>query len=203
MARPGLINHRKFKLLARLIGDRAKALGHLEFLWAAAYENGDEFLGGSDEVEALAEWDGEPGELLKYMLKSGFIDQNGKGFMVHDLWDHAPDYVRKRRERELTRQKKGEALERSLTGQCPGSDRSVDPPPAPAPAPSSQGTPLSPPTGGPVADRRFRIRELTPDQLTAYLSRQRDRLRADPSDRQAQKEAEKAMAEFRRREVRT
>ena len=45
MARPGLTQHRKFLRLARTLGNEALALGSLEFMWGACYQNGDEYLG--------------------------------------------------------------------------------------------------------------------------------------------------------------
>ncbi len=125
MARPGLTRHRKFLRLARLLRSEALARGHLELLWESAYEAGDEYLGDGDDVEAAARWAGEPGTLVLALLTAGgddlpgFIEEDPnrpRHYRVHDLWDHAPDYVRKRRERERQRQAKGAAL-REVTGR--------------------------------------------------------------------------------------
>lgn len=152
MARPGLMRHKKFARLARLIGNEVLARGHLELLWEVAYENGDDLVGDAGDLEHLTKWDGEPGALAAAMTQAGFVDQEEGGqYRVHDLWDHAPDYVRRRRQRENERQEKGAGLRRSVvsdqavTGQSP-TDAGQRPPngrpraPAPAPAPTQEAT---------------------------------------------------------------
>ena len=125
MGRPGLTLHRKFKRLARVLDGTLPgwgavvARGALELLWDAAYEAGDDYLGDSDDVETTAGWRGAPGALTQALLMAGgddapgFIepcpDRPGR-YRVHDLDDHAPDYVAKRRAREMDRRKKGVTL---------------------------------------------------------------------------------------------
>jgi hypothetical protein len=113
MARPTLFRHRKFSRLVRILGSEALALGHLELLWSAAYEAGEEIVGDSPDVEYAAKWTGEPGKLTESLTQCGFLDSTENGFVIHDLWDHAPEYVRKRRARELERRTKGAKLRRS------------------------------------------------------------------------------------------
>ena len=136
MARPGLTRHRKFKCLSRLLGSKAIALGSLELLWEVAYENGDDLLGKAEDVEYQAGWQGDAGVLVFALKESEFIDQEGELYRVHDLWDHAPDYVRKRLKREQKLRETGAKL-KTLTGQRPDGDRSVSSTPCtqhPAPA---------------------------------------------------------------------
>jgi len=171
MARPTLINHRKFRRLCALTGlDEPTILGHLEFLWMSAYESGDDFVGDSVDVELAARWKGEPGVLTKALLEcggdgmGGFIDAvNGSQFIIHDLWDHAPEYVQKRLKRELERRERGEARkrqyvsrERPLTAEWRAKEdlgnlnkdignfrqnkAELGTPPAPAPAPAPAPT---------------------------------------------------------------
>jgi hypothetical protein len=160
MGRPGLPRHRKFRRLERSLGSHNLARGALETIWDVAYENGDEYLGDSSDVEAAARWDGEAGKLTKALLDagggdgSGFIEEmQGKPgrYTVHDLWHHAPDYVRKRRRREDDRRRKGDPVgsadaDSSVDSQYPPDDGHWTPspdcqtgvafPPAPAPAPN-------------------------------------------------------------------
>ena len=181
MGRPGLSRHRKFKRLARSLDDEARGFGEtlargcLETLWDAVYESGDDYLGDANDVEALAGWNGKAGLLTAALLgagggegAAGFIEEapNKPGrFQVHDLWDHAPDYVRKRRSRENERRTRGAEL-RSLTGQRPEDDRAADgqcpptsdgesedgrtrtPAPAPTPTPAPARTPAPSRAGG-------------------------------------------------------
>src|ERR1700731_1297764 len=108
MARPGLPRHRKFRrLVAVLRLPEAHVRGLLELLWDSAYENGDPFLGDAADVELAAGWTGEPAPLASPTLPCGAPGRPGlihplpdPAFAIHDLWDHAPDYVRKRRQRE-------------------------------------------------------------------------------------------------------
>lgn len=147
MARPGIIRNRKFVRLTRALGNQALALGSLELLWSAAYESGEDAIGTPEDVETLAAWQGEPGKLFEALRDAGrpdrfgFIEEieNRPGvWRIHDLWDHAPDYVRKRRSREQERQLRGAELarsavtDRSATGQGPPNGST------PAPTPISQ-----------------------------------------------------------------
>lgn len=116
MARPTLFTHRKFARLADDLGSEALALGHLEFIWSAASQSGDDLLGDARDVELAARWKGKPGELCHALLTAGgaagpgFIDERGGLYFIHDLFDHAPDYVRRRAEREASRVASGRTL---------------------------------------------------------------------------------------------
>jgi hypothetical protein len=121
VARPTLRNNPKFTRLVRALGgDVSRARGCLEQLWDVAYENGNEFIGDSDDVEFAAHWVGEPGILTQALLDAGgparphgFIEKDPDRagcYRVHDLWDHAPLYVEKRAKRESEREAKGKTL---------------------------------------------------------------------------------------------
>ncbi len=58
---------------------------------------------------------GRSGSIVQGGWQVGFLDQTGEVYSVHDLWDHAPDYVRKRYEREKTRKLKYSPRNRGLT----------------------------------------------------------------------------------------
>jgi hypothetical protein len=119
LGRPTLSTHRKFNRLARVLGSDVAARGHLEILWESAYQSGDDYLGSSQDVESAAHWAGESGLLTKALLEAGgvgnagFIEEDPERpghFRVHDLFENAPDYVQKRRERELNRKARGVTL---------------------------------------------------------------------------------------------
>lgn len=113
MARPSLDRNPKFKRLVRTLGvPKPHVRGYLELLWDVAYECGNPVIGDSHAIEAAAEWPGKEGELTAALLeaggrgRSGFIDAvDGEDgiYQIHDLADHAPDYVKKRRQREMER----------------------------------------------------------------------------------------------------
>ena len=131
MARPTLFTHRKFARLAADIGSEAAALGHLEFIWAAAGQSGDDLLGDARDVELAARWRGEPGVLLAALMTAGgaagagFIEERGGLYYVHDLFDHAPKFVAKRAEREAARVASGRTISeiRSEAGKLGGRPR--------------------------------------------------------------------------------
>lgn len=126
MARPGLTSHRKFHRLVRMLSEhvapvhpRVVARGILEMVWEPSYESGEDYLGTADDIEALVGWTGAKGALAKALADCG--KPEGFGFLepiqasgadqetrykIHDLWHHAPDYVQKRRSRELERREK-------------------------------------------------------------------------------------------------
>lgn len=117
MARPGLGTHRKFRRLERALGSRITARGVLELLWDSCYEAGDDYVGTAEDIEHAIGWTGDAGVLTRALAEAGlpagvgFIERvEGVGgdpvYRVHDLWHHAPEYVAKRRQRELQRQGK-------------------------------------------------------------------------------------------------
>lgn len=127
MARPGLDKHPKFRRLMHMLGERKSHVrGYLECLWETAYETGNPVIGDDVDIELAADWPGEPGKLATALLtcggdgRVGFIEEvvtdcnalnNGlrnsvtKTFQVHDLFDHAPEYVTHRRTKEAERRK--------------------------------------------------------------------------------------------------
>jgi hypothetical protein len=120
MARPTLFAHQKFRRLAHMLGaPDPHVTGYLELMWHVAYESGNPRLGDATDVELAAKWPGEPGKLCDAMLRcggdgrAGFIEEDPDRpgtFQIHDLFDHAPDYVRKRGEREAERVRLGKTL---------------------------------------------------------------------------------------------
>lgn len=158
MARPGLTGHRKFRRLARALGSQIAARGVLELLWDSCYESGDDYIGAAEDIEHAVGWSGEVGMLTKALAEAGaplgvgFIERlEGTGepvYRVHDLWHHAPDYVAKRRKREIERQDKADPMcppngaERRRISECLDGDVR---PPSPSHSPShSPGKNVSP-----------------------------------------------------------
>jgi len=185
MGRPGLSKNRKFPRLVRALQPECKrfaeqaARGSLELLWDTAYENGEDYVGDAADVEAAARWIGKPGILCRALLtaggegESGFIDEIPERpghFVIHDLYDHAPEYVKKRMAREASRIEKGQtisairreaALKRHHKTDATGNQlqtavvhtaANVETP-APAPAPAHAPAPFSAPD---IRDERRR-----------------------------------------------
>ncbi len=128
MARPTIFTHPKFLMLRHLTGlSIPAAIGHLECLWHVGYQSGNPYLGNAGCVALAAHWDehGRSGtdspvpprspvptaqDFVSALLESGFIDEVSDGkYEIHDLHEHAPEYVSRRREREN---------ERKITKKC-------------------------------------------------------------------------------------
>jgi hypothetical protein len=109
MARPGLRQHPKFRRLVHLLAEpEPHVLGYLECLWLAGYERGDEVLGDELDVELAAEYPGKRGRLFAALLDARLIDRLDDGrYAIHDLYVNAPEYVRKRLDREAARRAAG------------------------------------------------------------------------------------------------
>lgn len=142
MARPTLERHRKFKQLWTRLPSlgipreyaRHCARAFLEFIWDSANESGDPYFDDEENLEAVAEWAGQPKKLAGLLIDCGFVDEiEGGGIEIHNFWDHCPDYVRKRFRRESERKGKtapkcrqsrvNTAQWRDETGQVPDNDR--------------------------------------------------------------------------------
>ena len=133
MARPGLTKHRKFGRLVRLLGSKYVAMGVLECLWEPCYESGDDHVGTAEDIAFSVGWPkNHAAKLAGALHESGFVDSVGDGeYKAHDLFDHAPEYVKRRHRREAERKVRGtdfdrRASDRLVTDQSTVSDRSVD-----------------------------------------------------------------------------
>ena len=137
-----MMSHRKFRRLVALTRlPEAHVRGLLECLWDAAYETGDPFVGDSTDVEAAARWNGHQGDFTAALLQAGGDGQAGYiealdgvpgRYSIHDLHDHAPEYVKNRWRREQERRSTGSRFrenrtvtDRSLMDQRQISDDSV------------------------------------------------------------------------------
>ncbi len=156
MARPDLFTHPKFLRLSMALGSRMAAAGALECVWRMGYESGDPFVGEAAVVEYACEWKGEAGMLARELVQAGFLEETAEGLEIHDLYDHAPDYVRKRKARQDERAaaRRTESTERrTVTGQGTDDDRTVTRTPSPSPSPlptPKENPPVAPPAGGAV-----------------------------------------------------
>ena len=168
MARPGLMDNVKFKLLCRILSlPRPYVRGLLEVLWDVAHTSGNPVLGTSDAVEAAAEWPGERGTFFAAMRECRLIDQrDDDAWEIHHYWHHAPEYVKGRLRKE--RQRRGETEPTvTVTGQSRdshgnGPEVRATPSPSPSPSPSPTNTPLTPQGG--EAERGIKAAEEAADQ---------------------------------------
>ena len=130
MAKPELRDHRKFLKLKRLLGaPTPHVMGYLECLWLRGYQTGSPIIGDSLDVESAAEYPGEIGTFTKAALDAGFIDLGEDGrYSIHDLFEHAPSYAKKRMSRRGTAPKSSRADTKTPETLPRGSENAEKPP---------------------------------------------------------------------------
>ncbi len=130
MAKPELRDHRKFLKLKRLLGaPTPHVIGYLECLWLRGYQTGSPVIGDDMDVESAAEFPGEIGTFTKAALDAGFIDCDEAGvYTIHDLFEHAPSYAKKRMKRRGTDQKPSRTDKKPPKTLPRGSENTEKPP---------------------------------------------------------------------------
>ena len=86
-----LPRHWKYRKLKRMIG--CAPMEHLVLFWTTVAEqipNGRLEGWDAEDIEAAAEWDGEPGVLFSAMLSCRFIDEIDGCYVPHDWAEHQP-----------------------------------------------------------------------------------------------------------------
>ena len=98
MAKHTTTQCRKFKRALRELSiPGPHLLGYLEYIWQSANLEGNPVFADMDEVEAAAEWSGEPRTLATALIDTGWLDRREDGKIeVHDYWEHAPKFVQER-----------------------------------------------------------------------------------------------------------
>lgn len=132
MARRTLDRHPKFKRLFRELRiNRALARGHLELWWDSAHDKSCPIFESAAELEACAEWEGEPGALAAKLVDVKLADALPKGrLQVHDYWDHCPEYVWKRQHYRLNKTAENSRKRQKMAENLPP-DPDTDPKPLP------------------------------------------------------------------------
>jgi hypothetical protein len=101
VARSELRQNLKFRKLQKLLSIPVPfVVGLLECLWQCGYESGSDFLGSDEDVEMAAEWPYDAGKFVKALASTRFIDKRGENWHIHDLYENAPDYVKKKMNRK-------------------------------------------------------------------------------------------------------
>jgi len=151
MARPGLDENRKFRLLVGMLKmPRPHVRGHLEMMWDSCNQDGNPVFENADFVEAAAEWGGGKGAWADALVTCGFLDRDGERFIIHDFAENAPEYVRARWRKQQERKRKATMSRDSHVTVTPMSHT-----PAPAPAPAPAPLPMPWPCSTPLCAGRF------------------------------------------------
>jgi len=115
MARPGLFKHRKFARLASRLRSPILAVGVLETLWYVCGETCDDRVGTAADLAFALKWTDKRIDIACVLHESGFLDCDADGhYVVHDFWDHCPQFVKRRREREDARRADGAATKAAV-----------------------------------------------------------------------------------------
>ncbi len=184
MAKDGLFQTTKFKgLCRRLRIPRAHALGHLELMWFSAYERLSPDFRSAAQVEDAAEWEGESGVFAETLADPDirFLDHDDEGYVIHDFWEHAPEYIKKRAHRAKidwranTDPEAPTATERLPSSCHPAATQLPDGCQADAyptePNPTEPiSSPKAPQAGGPKKKASKRFKPPTAEEVSAYVA---------------------------------
>src|SRR3990167_9648408 len=116
MAVPSFTKSPKYRLLVRqaqivLSIGQALLRGLLETMWDCAHSTGNPEFNSIEELEAAADWMGSDGVFANLLLKMKWVDElEGGRLLIHDYWDHAPDYAKDKFMRDARRQVAGKTL---------------------------------------------------------------------------------------------
>lgn len=107
----GTQDHVKFRTLKTLLKvPRVVASGILTELWslaATSADSGDIGRYSNLQIAASMEWEGDPDELIDALVQSGWVDEDEEHrLVVHDWYEHAPDYIKKRINRKQNKLQK-------------------------------------------------------------------------------------------------
>jgi hypothetical protein len=107
VAKPELLFHVKLGRLQRTLGIRKyEAVGILECLWQHGYSCVSDAVGTAADLAWIVDWPDEDADRLAAALAAcGFLDPDPdrpEEFRIHQLWRHAPKYVRLRRAHEVS-----------------------------------------------------------------------------------------------------
>lgn len=93
------IDHPKMRRLARRVGGRALAVGIMECLWqftARFAIRGDIGRRTNEEIADAVYWEGDPDELVGYLVECGWLDEDSEHrLVVHDWHEHMDNSARK------------------------------------------------------------------------------------------------------------
>lgn len=119
MARPGLFKHRKFNRLASRLRSAILAVGVLETLWYVCGETCDDRLGTAEDLAYALKWTDRRVNIAAVLHECGFLDAHEDGtYVAHDYWDHCPQYVTRRRQREDERHTTGTQTRKRLSSRA-------------------------------------------------------------------------------------
>ncbi len=168
----GLAQHPKTKKLARILDiSIAQAVGHLHLLWwwAIDYAQDGDLSGyEAEDIAEAAAWDGDAGEFVEAMVAArgssglGFLEDNGKGLLIHDWYDYAGRIIEKRKANaERMREARAEHVQRTCKTRTGATVPTV-----PIPTIPTVPTPSSAPGDEDIAPAQEQARAAKPVKVT-------------------------------------
>lgn len=125
--------HPKVRRVARALGvPRVQIVGHLACLWAETCDlapDGDLSSYGTEDVELMADWEGETGALVAELVKVRLLDQDDEGHLhVHEWMERqekSKAAIAKRKQRATKKQALITATSRTVSSCVPAKKDSV------------------------------------------------------------------------------
>lgn len=88
MALASLLTDRNFLYFKHLLGvGEREALSYLDWMWLQLNISGTPDYESADQLEALLQWKGKRGHLVKHMLATGFLEKKRGGKLAIPAWE--------------------------------------------------------------------------------------------------------------------
>lgn len=128
MALPSLLTDRDFLYFKHLLGTgEREALSYLDWLWLQLNISGDPNFHSADHVEAMLQWKGKRGVLVKHLIACHFLKgKRGGGYVIADWESRLMDWGKKRLRRKTDPEAAAAAGRRPLSAESAPYD--LDPP---------------------------------------------------------------------------
>ncbi len=109
---PDYFGHPKTKRIIGMLGKRAEIFPIRLWCYCAKYHAADGRLNGCsvEEIEGLADWDGEKGELVSALIKVGFLKKKGGIYAINDWLDHEGHIVKFKERSKLAAKKRWDRI---------------------------------------------------------------------------------------------
>lgn len=154
MAHSSLLSHWKLAhMVSRLNIEVPHAVGCLECLWWSAWDclavgrDGILHDWSASKIAKSSRWSGDSSVFVEALIDSEFLHFDGTNYRIHDYWQWAPDYIRRRIIRHENRKSGHDRTCPVMTARNP-----VSAPPPSNPVTQLPGNPLTKGAIRPTAD---------------------------------------------------
>lgn len=168
--KPKTWTHPKFLALSARVGGFVPAAGALEWIWhlGATFDEETGRMVSREPEVVFPPQSGVDPSALQHLMDCGWVDERDGALWIHDWEDHCPTYiqdrVRKRKQREVSRNVRDCPGHSGTFRDCPGHSGNGDPS-ASASASASEADQLT------SADRKFSSRRRVTEAEVAQSAR--------------------------------